>query len=394
MPRKSSTRAAHGSGSIRQINKTTWQARVTLGRDPGTGKQIQKSFYGKSQAEAQKKMNAALAEIDKGIYTEPSKMTVGQWLDIWLDEYTGGIKQQTQGQYEQVCRVHLKPALGKIKLSALKPHTIQSLYNRLVKEEGKSPKTVKNINGVLHKAMHQALMLQYIPVNPCEAVQLPKVEKHEINPLDEAQINAFLEAIKGSEYEDIFKVDLFTGMRQGEIMGLTWDRVDFIAGTILIDRQMIHERIKGGLYKFASTKTDKARKLKPAPFVMDILKKRKKKQMEDRLRAGDKWDEGDFAGAGLVFTNPLGGHYGKATLTHQITKAGQKIGRPDLRFHDLRHSYAVASIRAGDDIKTISSNLGHATVAMTMDIYAHYTEDMRNDSSRRMQEYSGRFKNL
>lgn len=394
MPRKSNTRAPQGSGTIRKYNDTTWQGRVTLGRDPGTGKQIQKSVYGKSQAEVQKKMNALLAEIDKGIYTEPSKLTVGQWLDIWLQEYTGGIKPQTKGQYEQVCRVHLKPSMGKIKLSALKPHPIQALYNKLVREEGKSPKTVKNINGVLHKAMQQAVMLQYIPVNPCLAVQLPKVEKPDIKPLDEAQINAFLAAIKGSEYEDIFKVDLFTGMRQGEIMGLTWDRIDFAAGTILIDRQMIRERVKGGLYKFASTKTDKVRKLKPAPFVMEILQKRRKKQLQDRLLAGNMWDEGNFAGAGLVFTNAFGAHYGKATLTHHITQIGAKIGAPGLRFHDLRHSYAVASIRAGDDIKTISSNLGHATVAMTMDIYAHYTEDMRNDSSRRMQEYSERFKDL
>ena len=102
--------------------------------------------------------------------------------------------------------------------------------------------------------------------------------------LSENQIDSFLKEIKGSEYEDIFIVDLFTGLRQREIMGLTWDRIDFEAGTILIDRQLIHERKKGGLYKFASTKTDKPRKIKPAPFVMKLLRERKKNPAEHENR--------------------------------------------------------------------------------------------------------------
>ncbi len=390
MPKKSNTRGAQGGGSIRRYNETTWQGRVTVGRDPGTGKQIQRSFYGKTQAEVQKKMNEALHQIDAGIYTAPSKLTMAQWLDIWADEYTGGIKEQTRDHYRTVSRVHLKPALGSVKLSALKPHLIQALYNRLVREENKSPKTVKNINGVLHKALQQAVLLQYIPANPCQAVQLPKVEKAGIKPLTEAQTLDFLAAIRGSEYEDILKVDLFTGLRQGEIMGLTWDRVDFRAGTILIDRQMIYERHSGGVYSFASTKTDRARRIKPAPFVMDILRAVRRKQIVQRRTAGDKWDEGSFTGAGLVFTSPLGLHYSKTTLTHQVSRIGKRIGAPALRFHDLRHTYAVMSIRAGDDIKTISSNLGHSTITITMDTYAHFTEDMANDSASRMQAYSAR----
>ncbi len=395
MQRKSNTRAAQGSGSIRyDEKKKLWQGRVTLGRDPGSGKQIQKSIYGKSQAAVQKKMNDALHQIDEGTYTEPSRLTLSQWLDIWLKEYTGGIKEQTLVQYESVSRNHLKPNLGHVKLSALKPHMIQTLYNRLVREMKKSPKTVKNINGVLHKVLQQAVLLQYIPVNPCQAVQLPKVHKANIQALTEAQIRDFLKDIQGSLYEDILKVDLFTGMRQGEIMGLTWDRVDFNTGTILIDRQMILERKRGGAYKFASTKTDRARKIKPAPFVLDILRARKDRQHFEKEAAGDKWDEGPFSGAGLVFTTPLGAHFGKDTLTHNVTRIGQRIGVPSLRFHDLRHTYAVISIRAGDDIKTISSNLGHSTIAITMDTYAHFTEDMQNDSAAHMQAYSARFAGL
>ena len=141
MPRAGGKRSASGSGTIRQRKDGTWEARFTLGRDPGTGKQIQKSVYGKTQKEVRQKMTAALSDIDKGIYIEPSKMTVGKWLDTWLKEYTGGIKEQTQIQYEQVCRVHLKPHFGAVTISAIKPHMIQKLYNDLIKA-GKSAKTV------------------------------------------------------------------------------------------------------------------------------------------------------------------------------------------------------------------------------------------------------------
>ena len=383
-----STRREKGGGTIRQRPDGTWEARVVIGHDPGTGKQKRRSIYGKSQKEVREKMTAIIADLDKGIYNEPSKLTVGKWLDTWLKDYTGGIKEQTRTQYEQVCRNHLKPSFGAVTLQGLKPPAIQRLYNKLI-ESGRSPKTVKNVHGILHKAMQQAVLLQFIPVNPCDAVQLPKAVKPDLCALNEKQITDFLTAIRGSEYENILKVDLFTGMRQGEIMGLTWDRVDFEAGTILIDRQLIRERKKGGLYKFASTKTDKGRKLKPAPFVMDILKEVRKKQLEDKLRAGELWNDGGFSG--LVFTNHFGQHFGRTTLTRNVSKIGEAIGVPGFRFHDLRHTYAVASIRAGDDIKTISSNLGHATIAVTMDIYAHYTTDMMTASADRMEEYAKRF---
>ena len=384
-------RRAKGTGSIRQKKNGSWEARVTIGYDPKTGKQIWKSVSGKTQTEARKRMSAILADLDKGIYTEPTKMTVGKWLDTWLTDYCGSIKESTLGQYRQVCRVHLKKHFGAIALSGLKPHMIQRMYNDLVKG-GTSPKTVKNINGVLHKALQQAVLLQFIPVNPCDAVQLPKAVKPDLCVLNEQQINDFLQAIRGTEYENILKVDLFTGMRQGEIMGLTWDRIDFEAGTILIDRQMILERKRGGEYKFDSTKTEKSRKLKPARFVMDILRECRKQQLQDKLKAGALWNDGGFPG--LVFTNHFGQHFGRTTLTRRVSEIGKAIGVPGFRFHDLRHTYAVASIRAGDDMKTISSNLGHSTIAITMDVYAKYTTDMMNASADRMEEYAKRFENL
>ena len=395
MSRKATTRNANGSGTIRQRKDGIWEARFTVGIDPGTGKQIRKSVYGKTQKEVRQKMTAAQTEVDKGVYIEPSKLTVGKWLDIWLDEYTNSIKENTRVTYRTQIDTHIRPNLGAIRLSELQPIHVQSMMNKLMRDPNKAlaPKTLKNIKGVLHKAMTQAILLKYIPTNPCMGVQLPQVQKKDIRPLDEEQINAFLAAIKGNPYEMILKVDLFTGMRQGEIMGLTWDRIDFKAGTILVDRQMIHEKQKGGKYKFAPTKTDQIRKLRPMPSVMRLLQLHKKAQAQQRLAAGASWIVEDGL-ENLVFTDMTGRHYAHNTLTHNVKRIGEQIGVPGLRFHDLRHTYAVSSIRAGDDIKTISSNLGHATISITLDVYAHYTEDMKQDSSDRMERYAARFSNL
>jgi len=129
MPRKSNTRNAQGAGSIRQRKDGTWEARFTIGRNPGTGKQIQKSVYGKTEKEVVQKKRKALAALDNGTYTEPTRMTLGQWLDVWTAEYLGAVKPGTVRTYKAQIANHIKPALGALKLQALNAHSIQAFYN-------------------------------------------------------------------------------------------------------------------------------------------------------------------------------------------------------------------------------------------------------------------------
>lgn len=214
-----------------------------------------------------------------------------------------------------------------------------------------------------------------------------------MHPLTEAEMTAFLEAIKGNEYETLCIVDMFTGMRLGEITGLTWDRVDFKAGTILVDRQLMREKEKGGANVLVSVKNDQPRKLMPAPFVMELLRKQKVEQSKHRIAAGSYWGcEG--GPQDLVFTNSVGRHFMHNTVTHNVSRIGKQIGVERLCFHDLRHTYAVNALRAGDDVKTVQSNLGHSTAAFTLDRYGHFTEDMRNDSAHRMQVFAKGVLNL
>lgn len=380
-------RSAAGQGTIRKKTITRqgkqytyWEARFTAGYDPGTGKQLQRSITGKTQKEVAQKLKAATAAIDAGTYQAPSKMTVGQWLDIWTAEYLGGVKPRTVENYCSVVNKHIKPALGAVKLEALNAHTIQSFYNR--QGETLSAKTVKDHHGILHKALQQAVANGYIRFNPAAACVLPRAEKKEIKPLDDLQITGFLEAVQGHKYEGLFLVTLFTGLRRGEVLGLSWDAVDLDAGRITINKQLQHNA-QTGAYDLVPTKNSRGRAVAVPPSVVSILRRVKLQQLEQQLQSAGCW----YNPMNLVFTDELGGHLTPYTITRAFKKIAQAIGRPDARFHDLRHSYAVAAIRAGDDIKTVQGNLGHATAAFTLDVYGHVTEQMKQASAARMEQY-------
>lgn len=371
-------RNAKGNGSVRQRENGTWEARCLI-----NGKR--KSFYGDRQADALKAMRAAQKAADDGVYFEPVKTSLSKWLDLWLEEYVKpSAKPLTYSTYKSRIETHIKPSLGKIKLVSLNSTQIQAFYNTLLRTKGLQPKSIKNTHGILHKALDQAVKLRYIGFNPADACTLPRIEKKEIKPLSEVEIANFLQIIQeGEPLRDLFTVALFTGMREGEICGLSWDAVNFRDGTITVKQQLCKEKKKGGQHYVAPTKNDKARTLTVAPFVMDILKKVRREQAANHLAMGMAW-QNEF---NLVFTDQLGKHIVPQTALKRFKAAAAKIGRPDARFHDLRHTYAVTALQEGDDVKTVQQNLGHATAAFTLDVYGHVSEKMKKESAARMQSY-------
>ena len=408
-------RRAKGTGTIQKRTVTRngkqytyWEAQITVGNDSGSGKQKRRAFTGATQKEVREKMQKAAVAVQDGDFFEPSKITLGAWLDIWLKDYCGDKKYLTVKHYTAQVETHIRPALGAVKLGKLTTPQIQSFYNELGrtgrriekkdKKTGKtsvsfeplSTKSVRNIHGILTKALNTAVDVGYIKSNPAERVTLPRVEKKEIHPLDDEQVSAFYKAAAEDEYSYLLRLIPFTGLREAEAMGLTWDCVDFASGTIKINKQLVKRPNAAGGFTLAETKNSKIRVVKPAPSVMQLLKGREREQIEQRFKAGDMWQgwqsEKERKTA-LVFTTATGGNLSPQTVYNHCKKVLESVGAGDRCVHDLRHTYAVLSLQNGDDIKTVQGNLGHATAAFTLDVYGHVSEKMKEDSAARMERY-------
>lgn len=415
MPRKKNSRAAHGAGSIRQRKNGKWEARYTLGFDHATGKPIRKSIYGDTQAEVQKKLTAILHDINNDEYFEPSKMTFAQYLDdIWLKDCMMSKKYTTVKSYTGYVNNHIKPVLGHMLLGEIKRLDIQRFYNKLLTSGGKSPKrdengdtirengkivyesvplsvkTLHNIHGVMTKAFGEAVKLELIKKNPAEGFELPKVIRSELTPLMDSQIKDFLSAVEKDRFANVLKVIPFCGFRIGEVTGLTWDCINWTKGTIKVYRQIQKRPNKDGGLVFAPLKNNKSREIKPAPFVMDILKQQYEEQTALREKMGDEWTgwtTEEERKTALVFTMDNGRPINPATLWRHFKAIAAEIGVASCRVHDLRHTFAILSLENGDDALTVSNNLGHAKPGFTLSVYGHVSETMRNKSSERMQEY-------
>ena len=396
------TKRINGEGCIRKKDATHWEARITVSKDPVTKKPKIKAFYGKTRTEVKDKMEAFLAEKEqqeriaqvvvdklvaqKVVTPDANDMLLNEWLDIWQKEYLSDIKRSTRGNYKSAIDNHIRPRLGLYALSQLKAPVIQHFYNQLKDEKKLSPKYIKNIHGILHSALDKAVEVEYTAKNYSSVCSIPKVLEPEIVPLNKEEQEKLFAALEGEPFRDLIMVDIFTGMRCGELIGLTWDCVDFNRGIIHVKKQLTLPRNEGkGKKPYWSTlKNGKSRIVLPAPFVMDVLRPHKAVQAAEKLAAGPLWDEGDFPG--LVFCHPNGYHFIQPTIWKEFQKILKKAGLEHHRVHDLRHTFAVNSLKAGDDIKTLQENMGHYSAAFTLDKYGHVVDEMRKASSNRMQK--------
>ena len=327
----------------------------------------------------QKCMNVLeyMRSITKADTHDFSQSPLSQWAYHWLNQYCTNIKESTFSSYDTAIKLHINRVLGEIRLNELTSEDVQLFINSLTLgvgiDEPLSPKSIRNVHGVLHKCLSVAVNSKHITENPANFTILPRVIKPDIQPLTPEQLNRFLSAIKGHNKELLFTVAVFTGLRQAELIGLTWDCIDFEAGSIYVYRQLVKEKGKGGTYKFTTLKNNKSRKIYPAPFLMQRLY---------AAKCGRRFQNSDF-----VFTNSKGTHYTHYAVYNSFIKVAKRIGLTNTRFHDLRHTYAVLSLQAGDDVKTLQDNMGHHSAAFTLDVYGHCVDDMKRASSCKMEQY-------
>ena len=360
---------ANGEGNIRKRKDGRWEGRYTAGYDPVTGKAISKNVLGKTQAEVKEKLARAMEETKGLDIVKADNYTVGQWLDVWFEYYAKiKVRPSSHKTYEGYIKNHIKPNIGNIPLAKLTTLDLQRMYQKLLTEgrveriesqnqpKGLSPKTVRNLNQIISSAMKLAMDQRLIPKNPADGCALPKVEHKEMKTLPVEQLNAFLMEAKKTGTFEMYYIDLATGLRRGELLGLKWQDVDLNNGIIHVRRQV--GRINGKVQE-APLKTKNAyRNISIGSDAVSILSEKKKK-------------DGNFSE--YVFPSPTGGPMSPDSVLKMLHRVLERAGLPEIRFHDLRHTFATLALQNGVDIKTVSGMLGHFSAGFTLDTYAHVT---------------------
>ena len=368
-----STRAHNGMGSIRRRPDGRWEARYS------TPDGRQRSVYARTEAEVTKKLRTALHDLDAGHWREPSKMRMSEWLDIWIDEYHAHSSDDTRRKYKSLSGKYILPALGTLRVATVTPIHIRRFMTGLQKC-GLSPVTVRNYIRILSACFRCAIDAGLIRDNPVEGIRLPRAKTKQFCVVDREDIPAFIAASYNTPYPMELQFLLMTGLRVGELRGLRWLDCDLDAGTISVERQL-HA---AGDYNFSLPKYGEVRRIHLAAEAVDILRKQRKRQLEQRLE--HRWRDDDIT-RDLVFRKKDGSAHSNHSIYDAAKAAGAEIGMPDLHPHDLRHSYAVAALRSGVDVKTVQHNLGHASAAMTLDTYAAYTDDAGKAGAAKLSNY-------
>src|SRR5919199_15354 len=287
----------NGEGSISRHKKSgLYMARYTMQTATGPKR---KTIYGKTRREVDEKLTKAKADRDSGLLFDADNLKIGEYLTRWLeDSVKDTVSKRTYERYEQIVRVHLKPALGRIKLKALTPTHVRGLYREKL-NSGLASRTVNYIHTSLHKALKQAVADGLIPRNVTEAVKAPKPARKEVHPLSQEQAKAFLRAARGDRLEALYVLAVSTGMREGELLGLRWDDIDLEASKLSVQRSLT---ITKDGPEFTPTKRCKSRRsIKLIPQGVEALRHHKAAQNEERLGLGSLWED-----HGLVFPNQSG----------------------------------------------------------------------------------------
>jgi integrase len=368
-----------GRGGISKVKgRDLYVARYTVETETGPKR---KAVYGKDYEETERLLNEALANRDKGLVFDAGAITVASYMNRWLvDCAKSRVAHRTYDGYEQRIRDHINPGIGRIKLAKLSPANVQAFYNAKL-NSGLAPGTVRAIYAVLSGALDQAVKWNLLPRNPASSVGPPRLPQEEMTVLDADQARRFLEAARGDRWECFYVLALSCGIRRGELVGLKWSDIDLNASTLRINRQLQRMRDGGGLY-FTQPKNVSRRTIRLPETAINALRSHRKRQAEDKLKAGPNWQEN-----GLVFSTIKGTPVDAQNVTARSFKNILKCaGLPDLPFHDLRHSAATILLVKGTHPTYVQKLLGHQSIRLTLDLYSHWMPPMGEQAAMAMEE--------
>lgn len=430
MAAKKPSRRGNGEGSIYERKRGQWAAVLTVGTKQD-GKANRRFFYGKTRAEVADKLREAQNQLAAGGITDPGKITVGEWLNLWLENYVRpNVRQSTYESYRLQLDNHLIPGLGQKKLKKLSTTDIQVFYKQLLESGNKlkvrneetdtlecpgyglAPSTLVCIRNILKASLEQATIERKIPINPAKATKAPKVEKREMNILSQEEIKQFLDATTDYRYYAAYVLALSTGVRRGEVLGLPWNNVTIGIDWKALDKALPWERIgqlnlwdTEALADLLDTehislgdpsisisqqlsdlqtgprlevpKTTLSRRTIDIPYdTVLMLVFQRYLQRKERKEVGKGYNADD-----LVFCTTTGAYVPPRTFTRIFHNALAHAGVKKVRFHDLRHTVATVLLEDGVPLNSVQELLGHYNAAFTATQYGHVTKRMKKETT-------------
>lgn len=371
-------RRDNNDGSVYQDKDGIWWAQLPANEH---GKRPKRRA--KTKREAQEKLHAMKREREQGVDLTARRPRLDSFLATWLEQTIKPPKRapKTYESYEQIIRLYIAPGLGDIRIDKITPPLIENHLSKLLEEY--NPRVAQYAHAVLRAALGVAVQWKYISVNPAALVKGPRVQRREMTPLTSAEAQRLLAAIEGHRLAALYAVALWLGLRQGEVLGLRWADVDWQQATLRI-AQTVQSR-KGGTKINPTTKGRKVRYLPIPPHLLEVLRVHQRNQLEEKRLPDTRWKE-----HGLVFASEVGTPIGQRNL---LTHFKALLKRADLsrevRFHDLRHTTATLLVEAGVPLKIISAILGHSSVSVTGDIYAHAVDETVREAVGRLKKAMG-----
>lgn len=358
---------------VRKSGKISYEITVEGDRDPLTGKRnrVFRTVKG-SEKEARKVMHRLINDMEQNKIVKKNHKTVEEWMEEWITLYLPNVEETTRVGYKTKLRCYIKPALGDILIYSLRADHVQKMVNDM-QARGLSPKNIRDTFNNINAAMKKAVVLRYIPFNPCEGVVLPKLKKYRAKVYDNQMIHTLLDTASGTDMYLPVLLGVTVGLRRGEMLALRWDDIDFKTNTIKVRSNMVNG--ENGIIIKAPKSEAGIRDIKVGDEVMAELKKARLKYMEDALTSTI------FQNLNFVIRQEDGSPLHPDSMTRKWSRFLKDNNLPHIRLHDLRHSHATALIQAGVNPRVVQQRLGHSDVNITLNTYTHVLPEMDMDAA-------------
>lgn len=368
-------------GSVVQKNKGSkhWYAIIER-RDEATGKRVRKWITLKASGKRQAQIECAkiIAELENGMFVDPSKVTLAKFFEQWLDDIKSQVSQKTYERYAEIARKNIVPLLGQVRVSKLAGIQISAAYAKALQsgrcdgKGGLSRRTVHHMHRVLRQALDTAMKWSIIMRNPADAVDPPKPETQTMRTYDMAQTVAAIEALRPTRLFIPTILAVLCGLRRGEIAALRWRHVEINkrSASIMESAEQTRKEVR-----YKQPKSGEGRNVRLPESVVEELNAWRIKQAEEFLRLGIRPDEDTF-----VVTGIDGSPLQPRSLTHEWVRLRAAKQLPRIRFHDLRHTHATHMLKDGVHPKIASERLGHSKIGITLDLYSHVMPGMQEEA--------------